>query len=157
MPGLERELPLMASIRVDPRDTRVQMKLGQPGSFGINTGSSEKVSLKWNWRGGPAIQVYVSSLVILFAATSHFIWIICTFLHITMFLFYVRQISLYIIHLTIIGPKINELKSQVAVQIKQQFVKETWLFSDFLLAYFLPKFSKLAFPHFLFYSNSSFP
>ena len=42
-----------------------------------------------------------------------------------MFLFYVRQISLYIIHLTIIGPKINELKSQVAVQIKQQFVKET--------------------------------
>ena len=46
MPGQERELSLTASIRIDPRDTRVQMKLGQSGSFGINTGSSEKMSLK---------------------------------------------------------------------------------------------------------------
>ena len=70
-----------------------------------------------------------------------------------MFLFYVRQILLYIIHLTIIGPKINRLKSQIVVQIKEQFVKEIQLFSDFLLAYFLPKFCKLSFSHLLFYSN----
>ena len=45
MPGLERELPLTATISVDPRDTRVQMKLGQPGSFGINQKSVSEMKL----------------------------------------------------------------------------------------------------------------